>query len=178
MWPIIYKIKDTQLEPKVRRNCVCFCHCLSTLILTQLNINTRIILLNSASYFIWDMWYIASQRTISEVFTLVHHVIATVSICTPRNMLIKHKLLNMMELSNVPTYIVYDLIKSNNDSKTMRLVQLIWFGYFRTVKIPLFIYHICNNYNINTSERIQLFLMTLLGYIWTGFMGVKLTSMV
>jgi hypothetical protein len=177
-WPLIYTCNIQGLHHKVRRNFVSFCHCVNTLFLSYSNVNPYFILMTSASYFIWDIWYIWTQSRPVEWFNLLHHGLAVISLPIPRLVSLKHHLLTMMELSNVPTYIVYDLIKSNKDSKTMRIVQFLWFGYFRTVKIPQFVYQNWYNYDANIIERITIISMVVMGYIWTFVMAKKLNSMV
>lgn len=176
-WPLIYTYNIQGLHHKVRRNFVSFCHCINTLSLTYSNVNPYFILMTSASYFIWDIWYIWTHSRPVEWFNLFHHSLALISLPIQRLISLKHYLLTLMELSNIPNYIVYDLIKSNKDSKTMRVVQIIWFGYFRTVKIPLFVYQNWYNYDTNDIEKIIMISMVIMGYIWTFVMGKKLSSM-
>ena len=177
MWPIVYQFKKNTLDHKIRRNFVSFSHCLISLFLSYTNVNIHFILINSASYFIWDMWYIIIQSQRIEWFNLLHHLMAIIPLCSYRNSIFKHKLLTMMETSNIPNYIVYDLIQSNDDTKTIKLVQFLWFGYFRTIKIPEFIYKNWNNYDMNMIEISVMIIMLIMGYIWTFWMGKKLTSM-
>ena len=176
-WPIIYNFKVNCLHHKVRRNFVSFCHCVNTLFLSYSNVNPYFILLTSASYFIWDCGYIITKSRPIELFNLLHHGVAIGALTTTSVITFKYQLLILMEMSNIPNYIVYDLIKSEKDSRLMRVIQLVWFGYFRIVKTPQFVYSELYKYNINKIELVCTLLILGMGYIWTFVMGKQLTKL-
>jgi hypothetical protein len=177
MWPLIYRLNTTRFNEKVRRNFVSFCHCLTTLLLNNFNVKPRVALLWSASYFIWDCGYIITKSRPIELFNLLHHGVAIGALTTTSVITFKYQLLILMEMSNIPNYIVYDLIKSEKDSRLMRVIQLVWFGYFRIVKTPQFVYSELYKYNINKIELVCTLLILGMGYIWTFVMGKQLTKL-
>lgn len=173
MWSIIYNLKKSEIEHKVRRNNVSAIHCATTIALYRFGVSPYLTLFNSMSYFIWDSMY--SVRNL-EWTMVVHHVLALVLCMARCEVKSKIETLALMETSNIFNYIVYDLIKSKKDSVAMRLVQAFWFGYYRLVKIPMFFSQNSHTCDLRLHEEYITYLLNLMGYVWTFMMFVSLNA--
>ena len=176
MWSIIFRMKESTLADKVRRNIVSASHCALVIALGRLDVNPYLTLMNSWSYFIWDTMYVLTRRPIDWTM-LVHHIL---SLClfTTRSTL-KHKVetLTLMETGNIFNYIVYDLIKHKKDTFGIRSIQFLWFGYYRLVKIPIFISTNFEQFNLRLYEQCILYMIIAMGYIWTIVMAKQLSTL-
>ena len=176
MWPIIFRMRESTLTGKVRRNIVSASHCALAIALGRLDVNPYLTFMNSWSYFIWDTMYVLTRRPIDWTM-LVHH---TLSLClfTTRSTL-KHKVetLTLMETGNIFNYIVYALIKHKKDTFGIRSIQFLWFGYYRLVKFPIFVSTNFEQFNLRLYEQCIVYMIIAMGYIWTIVMAKQLSTL-
>lgn len=173
-WPMIYRFSGhpARFDHKVQRNFVSFCHCISTVFLFR---DHTFIYANTLSYFLWDTYLSFSYASLSELAYIVHHLLAMI-LMSPVGGLpteVKARTIVLFEMSNIPNYIMYDLLKSNpsKDYISMRIFQLLWYGYFRLMKIPLYLYDNNEHYNnLTIYQRVSLTTVLFMGYVWTFFM--------
>ena len=129
-WPIIDLIAGLfYSDIKIIRNIVSCSHAVSSCILYAVNKDRMMI--NSLTYFVWDTLYILEQKNVDWML-LWHHLISNylLLVRAPNNY-IKERILFTLELSNLPTYVVYHMLKLEKDVRLVRVFQFIWSCYFR-----------------------------------------------
>ena len=121
---------------KIRRNFVSAAHAATTCVLYSAKIGSteNLVARVSLLYFIWDTVYIMAQEKM-EYGYLYHHALAIHSLL--RNDIPSEIVLYILfvsEFSNLPGYYVYHQLKLGKDPAVMRVVQFLWFSYFRMYK--------------------------------------------
>ena len=121
---------------KIRRNFVSAAHAATTCVLysTKIGSTENLVARVSLLYFIWDTVYIMAQEKM-EYGYLYHHALAIHSLL--RNDIPSEIVLYILfvsEFSNLPGYYVYHQLKLGKDPAVMRVVQFLWFSYFRMYK--------------------------------------------
>ena len=121
---------------KILRNFVSAAHAATTCVLYSAKIGSteNLVARVSLLYFIWDTVYIMAQEKM-EYGYLCHHALAIHSLL--RNDIPSEIVLYILfvsEFSNLPMYYVYHQLKLGKDPAVMRVVQFLWFSYFRMYK--------------------------------------------
>jgi hypothetical protein len=134
MWQLIYDNSPWPEKPKLSRNLVSAVHSFLAvaLLTTRKEMKYEIIVLNSISYFIWDLIYMMKYR--KEPFYIYHHILV---ICVLLSNFDQHLIrvgFYYGELSNFPMYIVYHCLHSNLECYPLKVIQAIWYPYFRVFK--------------------------------------------
>ena len=131
MWQLIYDNSPWPDKPKLSRNLVSATHSFLTvaLLTARYGIKYELVVLNSASYFIWDLIYMFRRRL--EPLYVYHHLMVIWFLLSD----VEHlKIIDVVyygELSNIFNYIVYHCIQQNIPNYYLRVVQAFWFSYFR-----------------------------------------------
>ena len=190
LWPIFCLtnyINDIPL--KINLNYLSFTHSITctTLSYTILNYNNSLFInellyYNSTSYFIWDILQIIIRKRWNDIAYIYHHLILIFALYQYNNNINKEIILSLLyvgELSNIFNYIVYDLIKKDYNDDTIyifRIIQLLWFIYYRVYILTNIILEYYYNYVYKGlfNEWLGYLLLTIyfMGYIW-GYGQIK-----
>ena len=128
-WPLIDLIAGLfYTDIKIIRNIVSFSHAVSSCILYT--VNRDLMMINSLAYFAWDTLYILEQKNMDWML-FWHHIISNYLLLVQAPNYIKERILFTLELSNLPTYVVYHMLKLKKDVRLVRMFQFIWSCYFR-----------------------------------------------
>ena len=135
MWQLIYENSPWPEKPKLSRNLVSATHSfLSVALLTaRRGIKYELVVLNSVSYFIWDLIYMYKNRI--EPFYVYHHIIIILGLLSNLERELITDSFYYGELSNFPMYFVYHFIQTKKSCKSLKIFQAIWYPYFRIFKL-------------------------------------------
>ena len=160
-WPIIDVVAGLfYSDTKITRNIVSCSHAVSSCILYVVN-PTRM-MLNSLTYFAWDTVYIIEQQKMDWLL-LCHHLVTNYLLLVEAPKYIKEHVLFVLELSNLPTYIVYHMIKLKKDVSLARMVQFMWSCYFRVYVMSGIIINIIHDPDITTVPILLVLLIYIIG---------------
>ena len=172
MWQFIYDNSPWPNNPKLSRNLVSATHSfLAFAILTaRYGIKYELVVLNSVSYFIWDLIYIFKNK-IEPVF-IFHHILSLWTLLSDLDKSLVCKIFYYGELSNFPMYFVYHCLHNNIECFKLKVIQAFWYPYFRVYK--LFPYLI--NYFQHKILFYNLIILYFLGIFWSGVQFKKLIN--
>jgi hypothetical protein len=180
---MIYLMNILQ-DDKVQRNILSFLNAAGTLgfgiiyLYTQNIFFFNLAVLYPVTYYIYDTYIILNNKYFIDYGYLYHHVITLYFLKTlyKANMDLRFILLKILifaELSNLPIYWVYHLIKTEDHNKQNYYTQLIKFkkieiGWYILIRIIYFSYLIYNNYNSIDNLLLKNLSLTiyLLGIFW------------
>ena len=168
LWPMLQLLYSNSIsvlpniKDKVTRNILSFSNAAGTLILgvtyvyTQNETIFNLAILYPTTYYIYDTYVILNKKYYKEYPFIYHHLITLYlleNLCFA-NMDLRYILLNILisaELSNLPIYPVYHLIKTGDHSKPDFYTKLIkWkkfqIGWYILIRIIYFSYFIYHNY--------------------------------
>lgn len=170
MWQLIYENSPWPDKPKLSRNLVSAVHSFLTvaLLTTKHFIKYEIIVINSVSYFIWDLIYMFKTRI--EPMFVYHHLVAISLLLSNLDKYLIRDVFFYGELSNVFNYIVYHFLQTDVECWKLRIVQSLWFSYFRMYKFTLILLDNIQ-YNIIAYNGFVLYLM---GMYWSCMQVKKL----
>lgn len=179
LWEYLYRfLQDKKITNtrKSNKNIISFTHSIITTAITYYNIshdlNSYNILYNfSFSYFIWDIIYILLNKDFNDLIYIYHHIIclfALNSLTNNSDSKIINKLFYYGEASNFFNYIVYHCIKLNYSKKSLtflKIVQFLWFFYFRMILISKSIY---TDFNSIDNKYLAYVMLTIyiLSFVW------------
>jgi len=160
-------------------NYISFFHALSCTIVSYIlkntgsNISKKILLSISTSYFTWDTCNIIVQKQYKNIPYIYHHLVCLYMLykLNSQNNQDDKLIIDIFfigELSNLFNYIVYYAIKKkypSNVLKKIKMIQFMWFGYFRFYYMSNMIY----NYFIDIQDNIlsyNLMNIYLMGIYW------------
>ena len=187
-WGSSYKKLSFENNYKVRGNYLSFTHSVVSNIVSGLYLyNQNIYLLKfllffSSSYFIWDLIFLATNNKISSYYLFIYHHLMTILILfmgyytkfTTEYITLFH----IGELSNFFNYPIYHMIKKQYSVSTvniLRIVQFIWFFYYRVYKL-LFLGIQYSFVFDSKTFIILLWIIYLLGVVWGVKQFLKLKS--
>ena len=164
MWQLIYEKSPWPEKPKLSRNLVSAAHSVLAVILLAWSdyIKYEIIVLNSISYFIWDLIYMSRFRL--EPVYVFHHMVAIWALLSNVERAFLYKMIYYGELSNFPMYVVYHCLHSNIECFKLKIFQALWYPYFRIYKFTQLIIKYFK-FNLLYYNLIGLYLM---GIYWSG----------
>lgn len=199
-WPLIkyatntpkflqrFNIKNVDTE-KVTNNIVSSIHSLGSILLnvlyffTKSNSVSSLSCLYSYSYFVYDGYLIAIKKNIENYPYLLHHLAALIILEDINDNYNKDLLIYlylMAEISNIPNYLIYHSIKCypNQDLKNYKLLQVLWFSFFRVVMYTLYARE-CYEKIDHKLTKFNLFFIYFAGAYWTfgQFKGVYTSYM-
>ena len=163
MWQLIYENSPWPTNAKISRNFVSATHSfLAVALLTaHRGIKYELVVLNSVSYFIWDLIYMYKNRI--EPFYVYHHIIIILKLLSNLERKLITDSFYYGELSNFPMYFVYHFIQTKKPCKPLKIFQAVWYPYFRIYK--LFPYLI--NYFQYNFLFFNLVFMYFVGVYWS-----------
>jgi len=172
MWQLIYENSPWPEKPKLSRNLVSATHSfLAVALLTaRRGIKYELVVLNSVSYFIWDLIYMYKNRI--EPLYVYHHIIIIFELLSNLERELITDSFYYGEVSNFPMYFVYHFIQTNKSCKPLKIFQAIWYPYFRIYKLfPYIIKYF--QYNFIFFNLISIYFM---GVYWSFNQVKKLMS--
>jgi hypothetical protein len=159
MWSLIFKYFPYE-DNNISRNAVSFSHSLLTSALIGFNFKHEIITLCSGSYFIWDLLHMLENRI--QYGYMYHHLVTLLFLFSNYSPIFIHKLLLNAEISNFPGYIVYHKLKIKKKCNFEKVIQLLFYFYFRIYKFSTFVFkYYENNFIMN-----NLLVIYFLGQVW------------
>jgi len=194
-WPIVKFITckpeiqktlkfNTKNSEKLSNNIVSATHSIGSIILNMLYFLTKsenIVSLScyySYSYFVYDGYLIAIKKNIENYPYLAHHIAALVILEDISNNINRNLLLYLYlfaEISNIPNYIIYHLIKIDPERnlKNAKLLQVLWFSFFRVLLYSFYVKDCYQNIDHNLT-KLNLAFIYFAGAYWTigQFKGV------
>lgn len=126
----------------------------------------------SVGYFIFDLYYMFRYNKLLNLFTMVfiyHHFTTIFALSKDPTIYWTGHLLFSAELSNIPSYYVYNYIKTDNKNNKLVLWKNIQKCLYLIIRIPYFSYLAYNHIYYNDD---YFFIMTaspvfLMGIIWS-----------
>ena len=134
----------------------------------------------SSGYFIYDSLYIVKHQKLSFVnIVYLYHHLSSINLLRD-NELSKHVfiMLFLAEISNLPSSIIYYLIKTNTKNKPfllfMKKLQFIIYSFFRIPFIGYYLFLLLKKYPYNKNIYISLPIY-FMGVVWTSklYRGLK-----
>ena len=175
---------NTKNSDKQSNNIVSAVHSIGSIILNTLYLLSKsesIVSLScyySYSYFVYDGYLIAIKKNIENYPYLAHHIAALIILEDINNNINRDLLLYLYlfaELSNIPNYIIYHLIKTDpgRSLKNAKLLQVLWFSFFRIILYSFYVKDCYQNIDHNLT-KLNLFFVYFAGAYWTigQFKGV------
>ena len=135
----------------------------------------------SSGYFIYDSLYIVKYQKLSFVnIVYLYHHLSSINLVRDDE-LSKHvfKMLCLAEISNLPSSIIYYLIKTNTKNKPflliMKKLQFIIYSFFRIPFIGYYLFLLLKKYPYNKNIYISLPIY-FMGVVWTSklYKGLKI----
>jgi len=133
----------------------------------------------STGYFIYDA--IHSVKYINPPMSIIyvyHHFATSYFLHQDPIRYNVAKSMFFAELSNIPSYYVYYLLKRGNDKKRLVLAKKIQFYVYSFIRLPIATYLMYNTW-FNVDKKTPVYLMLpvyLMGLIWTNSLWKKLKS--
>lgn len=167
---------------KISRNYIALLHAISALTLSGLYLITKLIFLYnwmsiiSTGYFLFDFYYIILFENINFLRLLyIYHHICSIYILTYGPDCQVYRIIFWAEVSNIPSYIVYHLIKTNPSSVILKKWKFIQKIIYTIVRIPILGYQ---SYYIYwaVEDKTPFFIgfpVYLIGFIWTLFILIS-----
>ena len=180
--PILY-ISSKQ-KKKIKNNYVSFTHALSCTFVsgTSIYFNYPIYLQNillklSTTYFSWDTFLMIFNKEYNNVPFIYHHIVCFYMLYKLKHNEETELITNVFfigELSNLFNYIVYHMIQTKQPKhiiNKMKIIQLLWFSYFRVFYMSKMLYNHFSNIkdNILAFNLVSVYMM---GLFW-GFKQLK-----
>ena len=192
IWPFMYLVlgNDTEKQLKLTRNFIglmdAFLCCMYSLLwfIYDNDAYYQLSIIIPTSYYIWDSYLIIINKLHKENPYVYHHIVSiwVLASLSDSNSLfssIMYSPLIFAELSNLPLYVTYYVIKSypklqnnkpNINNIYMQLVtktiQLFIYFVIRIVVFTYLIYEKFNILDINILLKMCIFSIYLLGCIW------------
>ena len=120
----------------------------------------------STGYFLNDIGFCAKHMKGIVKYSYLYHHLATMFYINS-NALYSMEGIWLAELSNIPSYIVYYLLKTKNPNvKLWKKIQFITYAFIR---LPVLAYYVYLGYK-NSGNMIPIYVMTpvyIMGLIWT-----------
>ena len=120
----------------------------------------------STGYFLYDIGFCAKHmKGLLKYCYLYHHMASMYYINS--NPLYSAEGVGLAELSNIPSYFVYYLLKTKNPN--VKLMRKIQFMTYSLVRLPLLSYYLYLSYK-NSRNKMPVFAMIpvyIMGLIWT-----------
>ena len=178
-FPLLYLYNKNKLGEKIISNYLSFSHALlcsftSYIYMNYKFINIKYLLISiSNSYFAWDTLNMIIKKKYNNIPYVYHHLVCLYMLYKlkikndPDEELIT-KIFYVGELSNLFNYIVYHGIKSKINNKLLnkiKLLQFIWFSYFRMYYMS----NMMKKYFTNISDRFlayNILIVYLMGIFW------------
>jgi len=167
---------------KISRNYVALSHAITAFTLTglyqivHLKFLYEMMSILSTGYFLFDLYYIISFENINFLRLLfIYHHLSSIYILTYEPDCLVYKIIFWAEISNIPTYIVYHLIKTKPTSETLKRWKTIQKIVYTIVRIPILGYYSHYIY-LNIEDKTPFFIgfpVYLMGIIWTLFILVS-----
>ena len=180
--PILY-ISSKQ-HKKLKNNYVSFTHALSCSIVSGSSIYLHypthlqhILLQLSTTYFSWDTFIMILNKEYNNVPFIYHHIVCFYMLYKLKHNEETELITNVFfigELSNLFNYIVYHMIQTKQPKHIitkMKILQLLWFSYFRVFYMSRMLYNHFSNIkdNILAFNLVSVYMM---GLLW-GFKQLK-----
>lgn len=184
--PEIQKILKVtaQNSDKISNNVVSAVHSIGSIILNMLYFLTKsnniisLSCLYSYSYFVYDGYLIAIKKNVENYPYMIHHIAALVVLEDINKNINRDLLLYLYllaEISNLPNYVIYHILKinPNRDLKHAKLLQMLWFSFFRVFLYSLYVKDCFKNIDHNLT-KLTMFFIYFAGAYWTigQFKGV------
>ena len=174
--PILYMYPNK--NKKIKNNYVSFTHALSCSVVsgTSIYFNYPIHLQNillriSTTYFTWDTFLMIFNKEYNNIPFIYHHIVCFYMLYKLNHNEETELITNVFfigELSNLFNYIVYHMIQTKQPKHLItkiKMIQLLWFGYFRVFYMSRMLY---NHYskikdNILAFNLVSVYMM---GFVW------------
>ena len=126
----------------------------------------------SIGYFMFDLSYMLKYNKLYSLFTLIyiyHHLATIFALSKDPSIYSSGHLLFSAELSNIPSYYVYNYIKTDSQNQKLVLWKNIQKCLYLTIRIPYFTYLAYHYIYFNDD---YIFIMTclpvfIMGLIWS-----------
>ena len=171
-WSLLNQMLCQFFSKKRARNHVSFIHSLLCLYKIYSNQYENLSLL-SISYFFNDIIYIVFNYSKSEKIYLYHHLICILFLLefNQLNLYELYYIYGVGELSNIFTYIVYDMLKSDTSQlivNKVKYIQILWYIFFRVICFTYFIYSKSDAYfQLKIHSQIGGLLIYCMGLVWS-----------
>uniref|UniRef100_A0A6C0IXX4 TLC domain-containing protein n=1 Tax=viral metagenome TaxID=1070528 RepID=A0A6C0IXX4_9ZZZZ len=171
---------------KLNKNIISFTHSILCTVIAYQNIlqdlpNYHLLYNFSFGYFLWDIIYILINRDYNDLMFIYHHIICLLalnSMINNNDSEIINKVFFFGEASNFFNYVVYHCIKLDYLKKNiifLKILQFLWFFYFRMILISQTIYEEFNNLN-NKYFGYVLLSIHVLSFLWMSKQFKKISN--
>lgn len=169
-------------KTKIALNNTQYTHAIIASILGLLN-QVYIFKYNSMGYFLFDLYDLCKNKklNITNLLYIYHHIVIIYYISLDSNKYNWLGVLTVGELSNIPTYYVYDEIQTkknydklkivydNNNLMKWKKIQLIWYGIMRIPVATYLTYNEVKEYD-KFIYMMPILPLYFLGMVWWYYM--------
>jgi hypothetical protein len=135
----------------------------------------------STGYFLYDSLYTAKNiKGVLKNMYIYHHISSIILLHNNPNIFKSGNIMFWAELSNIPSYFVYYLLKMGGSQKNLSIMKKIQFYSYSFIRIPIlgyYIYEIITNKKLSKVSNIPIyttFPVYIMGLIWTKKLWDKL----
>jgi hypothetical protein len=161
----LYKsiLKDSKIKNKsmMSNNFISLTHASISSILALTHIVTEnsnlyyILRCYSTGYFLYDIIYSIKEQPYPLNIGFTYHHIATILYLYQNPKIYRtDEILFFAELSNIPSYFVYYLLKTNKQSKHLKLMKKIQFIFYSFIRVFLTSYYLYKTMSIKKDKSI------------------------
>jgi hypothetical protein len=173
-------------KEEVSKNIIHFIHGLIFIVCHNYKNDMIYITHVSIGFYIYDLFYlITTSLKVEDKLSrnapyIVHHIITIKILYSSLYNVYFLLILNgyyIFEMSNMMLYISYHIRKEYENEKLIfatDFIQLIWYSYFRIIKILLFCYSVSYEiYEQTIISQIMLLIVYLMGISWSYKLAIK-----
>ena len=106
------------------------------------------------------------------IFYMIHHHLSTVNYLRNTNIVYRvPEVLFWAELSNIPSYLVYNMMKQTKNEKQIKTLKKLQFYVYSFIRVPLItklLYETLNSDKIENKTSLYMILpIYVMGLVWT-----------
>ena len=127
----------------------------------------------STGYFLYDTLHILKYKKLNFLnICYIYHHLSTVNYLRNTKMVYRApEVLFWAELSNIPSYLVYNMMKQTKNEKQIKMLKKLQFYVYSFIRVPLItklLYETLNSDKIENKTSIYMILpIYVMGLVWT-----------
>lgn len=181
IWPVIYVTNSIKgISDKINSNYISCFHSVTGTVLSYNYLYSEmtddylrsLLYYFSTSYFLYDSSKILIQQRWKDWAYIYHHLVCSYMLyhfSYGNDVELITKLFYLGEFSNFFNYVVYHIIKkkyNQNFIQCMKIIQLLWFAYFRVYRFTMLSQEWYNGFSNNIPFKYILISIYFMGLIW------------
>ena len=127
----------------------------------------------STGYFLYDTLHILKYKKLNFLnICYIYHHLSTVNYLRNTKMIYRApEVLFWAELSNIPSYLVYNMMKQTKNEKQIKMLKKLQFYVYSFIRVPLItklLYETLNSDKIENKTSLYMILpIYVMGLVWT-----------